>query len=430
MTEVDVVLFCPPYFRFCGSHNNRIAPSLTYLSAYLERAGVSHVVYNADHTPSRRFWSMRWMFDHFDSFVSAVDGKGSLYGEVVETVMSFSPRAVVLLGGEPLIATKDWGNPFIATHFASMLRKLGVYTVGLGHFFTLDRARFEGAFDCVLGGEPNAQILDVLRDRPRGYVPPRPLDLDLVPCLKHSFPSGQDTDFVMTSFGCLFPCEFCLVQKLYRSLNQKVRFVELPTVLADLRQRAERDIYLTDLTFTFAPPGRLAEMARLLREEGLGKRFTIDTRVDCITEKTAGLLVDLGVRRVKLGVEGITRSLLESFNKRTELAQIEKAVALLRARDIEVVTYLLIGGVTTEEDYEQTREYIKNLQPAFVPVAIWAYDLSGDYRYDTQFSPTRLAAWGIDRRVFYRYLELQGEVNPTVGRMLDYPEPQYTEGAS
>lgn len=425
MEEVDVVLFCPPYFRFCGSHNNRAAPSLTYLSAYLERAGVSHVVYNADHTPARRFWSMGWMFDHFDGFVSAVEGKGSLYGEVIEVVMSFNPKAVVILGGEPLIATKDWGNPFIAAHFSAMLRRLGVYTVGVGHFFTLDRARFENDFDCVAGGEPNAGIIDLLRDRPRGYVPPQPLDLNLVPCLTRLFPRDQVTDFVMTSFGCLFPCEFCLVQKLYRSLDQKVRFVDPETVLADLAQRPEREIYLTDLTFTFAPPSRLSDLAQRFRDRGLDKRFTIDTRVDCLSEKTADLLVELGVGRVKLGVEGITESLLKMFNKRTELEQIERAVSLLKARGIEVVTYLLIGGVTTEEDYYRTREYIRQLGPAFVPVAIWAYDLTSDYRYDTQFSPTRLAAWGIDPQVFFRYLELQGEVNPTVGRMLDYPrEPK------
>jgi pyruvate-formate lyase-activating enzyme len=420
-STVDVVLLAPPYFRFCGSHNNRAAPSLTYLSRFLEDAGISHVVYNADHTASRRYWSMKWMFQHYQPFVDAVDGRSSLYGEVVEIVMSFQPKAVVILGAEPLIATKDWAHPFIAANYAQMFRKLGVYTVGIGHFFTLDRARFEHSFDCVLGGEPSTEIVNIIRHRLAGYAEPKPIPLNVVPNLARLYPADQQTDFMMTSFGCRFPCSFCLVQQLYAELDQRVRFVELDTVMADLEQRSETGIYLTDLTFTYASPKRMNALIDKLRHRGLEKRFTIDTRADCITESIADRLVELGVERVKLGVEGITDDLLHQFNKRIDLQNIEKAVDLLRERGIKVLTYLLIGGVTKPEDYETTRAYIEKLSPEFVPVAIWAYDLSGDYRYDTQFSPLRLKAWGIDEQVFFKYLALQDEVNPTVGAMLDYP---------
>lgn len=421
LDQADVVLLAPPYYRFCGSHNNRAAPTLTYLSAFLEEAGISHVVYNADFTDAHAFWSMRWMFKNYQPFVDAVDGRGSLYGEIAEIVMSFSPKVVVILGGEALIATKDWSNPFIASNYAALFRRFGIFTVGIGHFFTLDRARFADAFDCVLGGEPSRRIVDIVRDRVTGYVDPQPIPLDVVPNLTRLYPAGQQTDFVMTSFGCRFPCSFCLVQQLYASLGQRARFVDPETVLRDIRQRPETDVYLTDLTFTFAPRKRLEALAHDLRERGIEKRFTIDTRVDCITPAVADVLADLNVTRVKIGVEGITQTLLSDFNKRIDLDKIERAVALLRERDIAVVTYLLIGGSATVEDYEATRDYIKRLDPEFVPVAIWAYDLSGDYRYDTQFSPLRLKEWGIDEEVFFRYIDLQDEINPTVGSMLDHP---------
>jgi len=421
MQTADVVLLSPPYYRFCGSHNSRVAPTLTYLSRFLADAGISHVVYNADHTGAEQAWSMRWMFDNYQSFVDAVDGRGSLYGEVLEVVMSFQPKTVVVLGGEPLIATKDWANPFIAVNYARLLRRLGVRTVGVSHFFTLDRARFAHDFDAVMGGEPNADIVPAVTGAMSGYIPPRPMPLDVVPNLAALYPHGQRTDLVMTSFGCRFPCSFCLVQQLYSVLDQRVRFVDADTVFADLAQRPETGIYLGDLTFTYAPPKRLAALARGLRERGLAKRFTVDTRVDMITPVIAERLVDLGVERVKIGVEGITKDLLASFNKRIDLDKIERAVTVLNEHGIKVVTYLLIGGVTDNEDYEATSEYIKRLAPEFVPVAVWAYDLSTDYRYDTQFSPLRLAEWGIDPEVFYRYLRLQDQVNPTVGPMLDVP---------
>jgi Radical SAM superfamily len=427
MDQVDVVLLAPPYYRVLGSHNNRASLSLTYLSAYLQRAEISHVVYGADHTPAETFWSMRYMFDHYQPFVDAVDGKSSLYGEVVEIVMSFKPSVVVILGGEPLLATKDWANPFIAAHYSRVLRALGMFTVGVGHFFTLDKKAFDGAFDCVLGGEPSPAIVDVVRQRIRGYIHPTPIPLDIAPNLTRLFPSQQRADFVMTSFGCRFSCSFCLVQQFYTELDQRVRFVELETVIEDLSQRPEREIYLTDLTFTYASPRRLRALASAIASAGLNKVFTIDTRVDLVTPASADLLVELGVRRVKIGLEGVTAKQLASLDKHIELVQAERAVTLLRERGIEIVTYLLIGGDGDKADYEATQDYIHRLKPEFAPVAIWAYDLSGDYRYDTQFSPLRLSQWGLDKSIFYRYLDLQGDINPTVGPMIDLPAPGHQD---
>lgn len=419
MQQYEVVLLAPPFFRFCGSHNDRLCPSLTYLAAYLERAGISYIIVNGDATGAESYWSMRWMFDNYQPFVDAVDGRGSLYGEVAEVVMSFRPKVVVVAGAEPLIATKDWANPFIAAHFSKLLRKLGVYTVGIGHFFTLDTASFVGDFDCLMGGEPSEAIVDIVRRRPSGYVEPKPIDLDVVPRLEPRFPEKQRADFVMTSFGCRFPCSFCLVQQFYGKLGRPVRRAEIDTVVRDIAQRPEQQIYFTDLTFTMSSKKRLRELAAALAAAGVAKSYTIDTRADCLDEEMVDVLVELNVRRVKIGIEGGTQDMLDTFNKRTAVDDNQRAVALLKARGIEVFTYLLIGGGTTEADYEVTRSYIETLQPDFVPISIWAYDLSGDYRYDTQFSPLRLAQWGVDREIFYKYAGLQQAINPTVGELLD-----------
>lgn len=419
MNQVDVVLFAPPYFRFCGSHNNRLSLSLAYLGSYLKAAGISYVIYNADATAADTFWSMRWLFQHFQPFIDAVDGKGSLYGEVIEILMSFRPKVTIILGSEPLIATKDWADPFIAAHFARLLRKLGVYTVGLGHFFTLDRLRFEGEFDAIMGGEPSAALLKIIEERPSGYIPPQPLDLNIIPQLGPSFPGQLRTDFVMTTLGCRFPCSFCLVQKFYKALRQPVRFIDLDTVVRDIAQRKEDEIYLTDLTFTMAPKSRLSELAARLRKEGIKKSYTIDTRADYISEEIADLLVELNVARVKIGVEGGTENILKALNKQTTTDVNTRAVDILRDRKIKVMTYLLLGGPVDQREYEATRAYIQRLAPDFVPVAIWAYDLAGDYRYDTQFSPVRLQKWGISEEVFFQYMSLQDKINPTVGELLD-----------
>jgi hypothetical protein len=419
---VDVVLLSTPFYRLCGSHNDRAPLSLCYLSSYLERAGISHVVVNADHTGSDRYWSMRWMFDNFQPFIDAVDGRSSLYGEVVERVMSYSPRSVVILGGEPLIATKDWTDPFVGAHFSELFRKLGVHTIGFGHFYSLDTERFVESFDCVLRGEPSETIVPVVTNQTRGVVDGSAIDLDVRPLFTRCDPAGYETDFVMTSFGCRFPCSFCLVQRFYGSMDRRVRFVDLPTVADDIEARVSDRIYITDLTFTYAPKSRLRQLVDTLKERSLTKEYTIDTRVDRLGPEVVDLLCEMGVRTVKIGVEGITKRLLDSFDKGINFDQVADAVARLRAAGLEVVTYLLIGGPGPIEDYATTRNYIRRIGPDFVPVAIWAYrDLAVDYRYETQFSPVTLEKWGIDPQVFYDYVDLQREVNPTVGAMLDVP---------
>ena len=48
-------------------------------------------------------------------------------------------------------------------HYAALFRRLGVFTVGIGHFFTLDRSRFIDRFDRVLGGDPSPSLVDIVR---------------------------------------------------------------------------------------------------------------------------------------------------------------------------------------------------------------------------------------------------------------------------
>ena len=73
------------------------------------------------------------------------------------------------------------------------------------------------------------------------------------------------------------------------------------------------------------------------------------------------------------------------------------------------------------ENYHQTRKYVKKLGPDFVAVNVWAYDLTADYRYDTQFSPVSLARWNVEPIEFFKHIDLQQDINPTVGKMIDIP---------
>jgi hypothetical protein len=91
---------------------------------------------------------------------------------------------------------------------------------------------------------------------------------------------------------------------------------------------------------------------------------------------------------------------------------------LVKKFGIKIVAYLLLGGDGGAcVDHAATIEMVRYLEPDFVVPNIWSYDLRTDYKYDTQFSPVALKRWGIEKEVYYRYLELQNEFNPTLGML-------------
>ena len=416
--QVDMVLLSPPFYRFMGSHNDKIPMSLTYLSAYLEDEDISHVVYNADYTGSSIYWSLKWMCENYDTYVDAVDGKGSLYGEVVEQVLSFNPKMVVIMGGEPLVATAEWGNPFIAANYAKRLKQQGVYTVGMGPFFTLDQERFLSDFDCILGGEPSEAIVDVFYKKPAGMLSFGLNRLDIMPSLDHLFPAAQKTNWAMTSFGCHFNCSFCINAALYGSLDDPIRHIDADTAARDLDRRQDDNIYLADLNFPVASTERIQTLLEAFNNVSLNKTFTIDARVDCITEEKAELMKELGITAVKLGVESLQQSKLDRWKKRITLQQTESAIQILQQQNMDVIFYLLIDAGITEDDYMATRAFVEKWRPSFIVPNVHAYDMASDYRYDTEFSPLRLKELGIPRELFYRFLDLQSSKNPTVGKII------------
>ena len=418
MTKIeqrDVVLLQPPFFRFCGSHNDRMPLSLCYFSRFLKQAGVSNVVFNADHTGATDYWKWGWLFDHFDSFKDGVDGKGSLYGEVIEQIMSFSPKAVVIMAGDPLFSHKDLGNAFIGTNFAKMLKERGVFTVGFGTFYTAEPEKFKGDFDCLFVGEPSSEIIRVVQERIKGRTPSQLIPTNILPNLQNLFPAGQKTDALMTSFGCAYNCTFCM--------NKKVRpgvasFIEMSTVLRDLLQRPEQKICLCDMNFPVSLE-HLKNLAELIENNNIHKEFTIDSRVDCLDQERLDLLKRIGVKTVKIGIEGATAEQLKVFNKKTTPEMNLKAVEVLRKNGFKVIGYFILGGPGVgPNDYEVNLQWLKKLDLDHVVVNVWSYDLTTDYRYDTHFSPVSLERWGIPKEVFHKYLDFQQGENPTVGNLI------------
>ncbi len=418
--KARVVLFNPPFYRFMGSHNNKAPISLCYLSRILEDQGIDHLVYNADATDSTVHWNLRYLFDHFETYIDAVDGKGSLYGEVLENLMSMEPEIVVTMGADPLVPTKDWGNPFIAAEFSRQLRKLGSHTAGIGPYFALEPDRFISDFDCLLDGEPSETILQAVQDKAYGRIAPKRLSTEITPNFERLIPEPQTNTALFSSFGCFEECGFCVAGQTYQKMGGGVRFVSDEALVRDILSRPQGSLYIQDLNFGIYSESALAHRTELFERHGIPQNysFAVDCRVDGLNETKLALMKRMNITHLKLGIESLSDDTLAAYQKNQTLQEIINKVELIKKFDLKIVAYLLLGGDGGENvDHDKTIAMTRQLEPDFVVPNIWAYDIRYDYRYDTQFSPVALKRWNLDKETYYKYLELQTEFNPTLGRL-------------
>ena len=391
MKTSKVLLVQPPYLRLVGSHNDRIPLELCYLSAYLNNAGFESPVFNADWTGASKYLKWRKLFENFFYLQSAVEGHSPLYDETVERVMSFSPKIVILSAGDNITPWADLGNAYFTAQLSKRLRSLGVYTVGVGLFYTEVPHKFIQSFDTILAGTASPTIVKIVQEMPKGkIIYGTPMDLEQIPLIKKIYPNGR-ADVVMTALGCPYKCSFCFASKsIYKP-------IPIEKVIADV---ANRPAELIDIGDSILPLkiSRVKELARLLAP--LKKKFTCEVSVESINEKSLKALHELGVVSVKLGMESGDDIHLTQMQKPQVVSRIEKAIELIRRFNFKLTIYLVLGGPNSSfSSAEKTYDLCRRIYADDYVVNVWSYhDLDKrDFRYDAHFSQFLVEKWGLEK---------------------------------
>ncbi|MFL6072487.1 MAG: B12-binding domain-containing radical SAM protein [Mycobacteriales bacterium] len=386
----QVVLVQPPYLRAAGSHNDRLPLELCYLAGYLHRAGIEAPVLNADATGADCYIPWRELFANFGHVMAAADGDSMLFSETVERVMSCRPEVVVVAAADSVTPWVDVGNAYISAELSRRLRRLGVYTVGVGPFYTEVPGKFIDAFDAILRGGPSPSIVQLVRSRPVGaVVDGEPHDLSVLPHLKVEPAGTCRDDVVMTAFGCPFTCTFCL------AASQRYRRVPVEAVAADV---AARRPGLLDLGDAVLPlwPGRVGELAARLAP--LGRAYTCEVSVTSITPPALDALQALGVVAVKMGVESGDDAQLEAMGKHQTRDDTLAAAKLIKERGLRLTAYVLLGGPTAiEGTAARTLSLCEEINADDYVINVWGHhDLAErDFRYDGHFSAHLVDQWGL-----------------------------------
>lgn len=192
---------------------------------------------------------------------------------------------------------------------------------------------------------PAYHLLDMSK-----YVP-HPTQYKLLP----NFP-------MVVQRGCPFNCAFCNARVVH---GRRVRSKSIEKVIEELKllknKYKAKGIYFQDSTFT-VNRNFTEELCKKLIEEKLNLVWACNSRVDCVDQDLLRLMKKAGCWMVTYGIESGNQKSLDLLNKRTNLAQIEKAVRQTHKMGINAFcSYILAIPGETYEDGLKTIKFAKKL---------------------------------------------------------------------
>lgn len=284
----------------------------------------------------------------------------------------------------------------------------------------------EGAIDCVLRGEGEAaivELLDVLRDgrdavsevpgavTVEGCGPaPRFVDnlddlrpaRDLVRHRNKYFIGLLDpAASIEFSRGCPWDCNFCSAWTFY---GRSYRVVSPQVGAEELARIREPGIFIVDdVAFIQARHGM--ELAEEVARRGIRKQYYLETRGDVLLRNKEVFRTwrDLGLTYMFLGLEAIDEEGLQRYRKRATLDQNAEALEFARSLGIQVAVNIIADPDWDEERFRVLREWCMEI-PEIVNVSV-----------ATPYPGTEL--WHTDARRLttrdYRLFDIQHAVLPT-----------------
>jgi len=300
-----------------------------------------------------------------------------LIGQDFEYILNrFSPDICGLTGTTPVISD--------SYRCSDYCRKLGIFTIiGGKHSSILPEEALKHS-DCVVVGEGEEVILDIIKNRKKGIIQGIPVkNLDDVPLpayhlidmkyyMSHiqrnpmSFasiaPAWYRLGCILTSRGCPFNCSFC--HNSFRTLPY--RFSSPSKVIDEIKLLKEK--YKMNALFfvednLFANHKRIKEICHLLKEEKLYEEMVwgANARVDSINLDILNLVYQFNCKQVTFGWESGSQRILDILNKRTTVEKNYESIDLCNKIGINASGTVMIGNPTEiEKDLELTKKFIES----------------------------------------------------------------------
>jgi len=238
--------------------------------------------------------------------------------------------------------------------------------------------------DFVIRGEGEAALLELLealedrrdlrtiqnlsywQDGRMVHNPERPMirDLDVNPIPDFDLVSGWKRGGIVsiaTSRGCPFSCTFCSVPGMY---GHAFRTYTVDRVLEELKRHRDASyVFFADDIFT-ANKKRTKELLSRMIAEGVTPEWGAQVRTETVDDPE---MLDLMRRsrcfNVYVGFESINPRTLKLFQKKQDLAKIERSIDRFHAHSIRIHGMFVIGSDEDDtETLDATAEFAKSRQ--------------------------------------------------------------------
>ena len=192
---------------------------------------------------------------------------------------------------------------------------------------------------------------------------------------------GEFSWNIATSRGCPYACNWCAKPTFGRRYT-----VRSPEDVAQEVMRLKNEISPDHLWFTDDILGLDVEWVCSFAEEVLRNGavipFTMQSRVNLMTEKAVEALASAGAREVWLGVETGSQKILDAMDKGTTVEAARSATLTLKAHGIRACWFIQLGYPSENWlDLLATRDLIRDEAPDDIGVSV-AYPLPGTDFYD------------------------------------------------
>lgn len=165
---------------------------------------------------------------------------------------------------------------------------------------------------------------------------------------------------VRSSVGCPYRCSFCSLWKL---MEGKYHLRDIDSVVAEISTIKEPFVFLID-DEAFINGPRMMSLARALQAENLQKHYFAYCRIDTLLRQQEVLQAwqDIGLKRLFVGIDAISKDTLNEYNKRYQIAQIEEGLKAAKDLGIEIFAQFVVHPNFTKKDFQQLARFIEHHQ--------------------------------------------------------------------
>lgn len=172
---------------------------------------------------------------------------------------------------------------------------------------------------------------------------------------------------MLTSRGCYGRCSFCSVVPFFSQFGPKYRMRSSQNVIEELdilyNKYGVRNVEFNDANFIGGKgrgSNRASDIASGILSKNMDLHFSIQCRADDVEQELFTVLNTAGLKKVFLGIESGSQSMLDRFRKDTTVEDNFKAIEILSKLDLTVfMGFITFDDLITQEEFKENINFLR-----------------------------------------------------------------------